>query len=44
MRETAIRILGIATLGFYVDSALADIRLDGGTIFYCNNSIVKYRH
>ena len=29
MRETAILgILGIATLGFYVDSALADIRLD----------------
>jgi phosphonate transport system permease protein len=29
MRETAILgILGIATLGFFVDSALADIRLD----------------
>lgn len=29
MRETAILgILGIATLGFYIDSALADIRLD----------------
>jgi phosphonate transport system permease protein len=29
MRETAILgILGIATLGFYVDSAMADIRLD----------------
>jgi len=29
MRETSILgILGIATLGFYVDSALADIRLD----------------
>ena len=29
MRETAILgILGIATIGFYVDSALADIRLD----------------
>jgi phosphonate transport system permease protein len=29
MRETAILgILGIATLGFYVDSSLADIRLD----------------
>ena len=29
MRETAILgILGIATLGFYVDSAIADIRLD----------------
>ena len=29
MRETAILgILGIATLGFFVDSAMADIRLD----------------
>ena len=29
MRETAILgILGIATLGFYIDSAIADIRLD----------------
>jgi phosphonate transport system permease protein len=29
MRETAILgILGIATLGFFIDSALADIRLD----------------
>ncbi len=29
MRETAIvGILGIATLGFYIDSAIADIRLD----------------
>ena len=29
MRETAILgTLGIATLGFFVDSALADIRLD----------------
>ena len=29
MRETAILgILGIATLGFYVDSAMSDIRLD----------------
>ena len=31
MRETAILgILGIATLGFFVDSAMADIRLDQG--------------
>jgi len=29
MRETAILgVLGIATLGFYIDSAIADIRLD----------------
>ncbi|MCW9078766.1 MAG: ABC transporter permease, partial [Gammaproteobacteria bacterium] len=29
MRETAILgILGIATLGFFIDNALADIRLD----------------
>ena len=29
MRETAIvGVLGIATLGFYIDSAIADIRLD----------------
>ena len=29
MRETAIMgILGIATLGFFIDSALSDIRLD----------------
>ena len=29
MRETAIlRIIGIATLGFFVDSAITDIRLD----------------
>ena len=34
MRETAILgILGIATLGFYVDSALADIRLDRALFF-----------
>ena len=32
--ETAILgILGIATLGFYVDSALADIRLDRALFF-----------
>ena len=29
MRETAILgVLGIATLGFYIDSEIADIRLD----------------
>ena len=42
MRETAILgILGIATLGFYVDSALADIRLDRAMILIAITAVLN---
>jgi phosphonate transport system permease protein len=42
MRETAILgILGIATLGFYVDSALADIRIDRAILLILVTAILN---
>lgn len=42
MRETAILgILGIATLGFYVDSAMADIRLDRAMLLILITAILN---
>ncbi|MDH3239680.1 MAG: ABC transporter permease [Alphaproteobacteria bacterium] len=42
MRETAILgILGIATLGFYIDSALSDIRLDRAMILIVVTAILN---
>ena len=42
MREAAILdILGIATLGFFVDSALADIRLDRVILLIVINAILN---
>ncbi len=42
MRETAILgILGIATLGFYVDSALAEIRLDRALFLICITALLN---
>jgi len=42
MRETAILgILGIATLGFYIDSAIADIRLDKAMILIAITALLN---
>jgi len=42
MRETAILgILGIATLGFYIDSAISDIRLDKAMILIAITAILN---
>jgi len=42
MRETAILgILGIATLGFYIDSAISDIRLDKAMILITITAILN---
>lgn len=42
MRETAILgILGIATLGFYIDSAIADIRLDKAMVLIAITAILN---
>ena len=42
MRETAILgILGIATLGFYVDSAIADIRLDRAALLIAITALMN---
>jgi len=42
MRETAILgILGIATLGFYIDSAIADIRLDKAMVLIAITALLN---
>lgn len=42
MRETAILgVLGIATLGFYIDSAIADIRLDRAMLLIAVTAVLN---